>query len=146
VSASQRWLPRKSEMTLARLHHLKVAQMICCFLTAFAAEPALGQRLGTGSDTGVSAFNIIMLLLFLALLVGGALFVLKAKGHLTLPSWLPASERRMSLIETLRISPQSGLCLIALDGKEMLIAFAGNQITILETDLNCLQPASERSK
>jgi hypothetical protein len=81
----------------------------------------LAQKLGHGSDTDVTPWRIFLVLgLCLAVAVTGA-FALRwrMQNGTTLPTIM---QRRMRLVERLRLSHQVDLCLVQCDGREFLIA------------------------
>jgi len=87
----------------------------------FLAVPAAAQTLGQGGGPEISWVRVIAALLFcLALAVGAALALRhRFRGSLRPP---PTGERRLRLIETIRLSHQTDLCLLELDGQPFLFA------------------------
>ncbi|HLY89133.1 MAG TPA: hypothetical protein VKQ27_09120 [Acetobacteraceae bacterium] len=87
-----------------------------------ASGPAFAQ-LANPQDDGVSFGRVVgALLLCLGLAVAGALAIRARLGGglaLTLPGKSP---RRLRLHESLRVSPQVQLAIVACDGREMLIS------------------------
>jgi flagellar biogenesis protein FliO len=91
---------------------------------ALCATPAAAQRLGQGGGEDVSIWRVILALLLCLLIAGGAAFALRKRfgGGIAPRFFAPASDRRLKLVETLRLGQQVNLCLVSLDGKELLIA------------------------
>lgn len=89
----------------------------------FQLSPAFAQTLGQQSDDGISTWRIVASLLLCLVLAVGAAFVLKAKqGAIPLLSFaLRKNNRRLHLIETLRLTHQTDLCIVCCDGQEMLV-------------------------
>ena len=94
---------------------------------------AFAQRLGQApsSDVHVAWWRVVSaFLLCIALALGGA-FALKSRlGVRT--SIFSTGERRLRLIEALRLSPKLDICLIRFDGHDYLIAATPNGATVLE--------------
>ncbi|MEM8697274.1 MAG: flagellar biosynthetic protein FliO [Pseudomonadota bacterium] len=97
-----------------------------------ATVPAVAQTLGQG-DGGpdISIWRVIGALLFCLLLAAGAAFALRHRmrggGQL-----LPLGERRLRLIETLRLSQQTDLCLVDCDGEILLLGISAAGVVRLE--------------
>lgn len=82
--------------------------------------PFLLRNIGSGGE-GLLWARVIGSLLFSLLLAAGAAFALRSRFRGTLVP-LNQGERRLRLIETLRISHQTDLYLIELDGRRLLVA------------------------
>jgi flagellar biogenesis protein FliO len=108
--------------------------LLALIVFAVSWQPALAQRLGQGADDGVSMWRVVVaLLLCLALAVFAAYALRTRMGGLP---FLSATRpgRRMQLVESLRLSHQIDLCVVACDGQELLVA-AGPQGVQLLKDL-----------
>ena len=116
---------------------------IPCLLLLF--QPAAAQTLGQGSDVEISVWRIVATLVLCTMLAVGGAFLLKARqGSLPLGSFLPKQNRRLRLVESLRLGPQADLCIVECDGRELLIA-ASAQGTRLLANLP-LAECGERSE
>jgi len=109
--------------------------------------PALAQTLGQGSGPDVAWWRVVgALALCLALAVGGA-FALRTRMGGGVPRWgssgwpfgqwpratVPAA-RRLTMLESLRISPQVHICLVACDEAEFLVAISPQSVAISHTN------------
>jgi flagellar biogenesis protein FliO len=106
-------------------------------LLAVSAQPALAQRLGQGADDGISTWRVVAaLLLCLGLAVFAAYAMRSRMGGLPLLSSIRLSgvrpARRMQLVETLRLSHQIDLCIVACDGQQLLVAASTQGATLLK--------------
>lgn len=107
-------------------------------LMATSSAPAVAQRLGQGSDDSVSWWRVVAALILCLLLAGAAAVVIKIRLHGHLPSpkafLLRAANqgRRLQLIEALKVSEHIDVCIIACDGKELLVAASPQRADILE--------------
>ena len=113
--------------------------LLALAVAALSWQPALAQRLGQGEDDGISLWRVVVaLLLCLALAVFAAYAMRSRMGGLPLLSGLFSgarpNRRRLQLVETLRLSHQIDLCVVACDGEELLVA-AGPQGVQLLKDL-----------
>lgn len=96
--------------------------------------PYKKEESGTGAAAGQS---IVVLAVLLGLAWGGLVLVKR-----TLPQWrlklpLPlrsGAERRLKVIETVRLGPRSSLYLVQLDQKTLLLAQSGDNIVVAATD------------
>jgi len=116
-------------------------------LPALLPLPAVAQTLGQGADDGISAWRIVLVLLLCLGLAVFAAFVLKRRmGGAALPSFFAGAgrNRRMQLVETLRLSHQIDLCIVSCDGREMLVAASAQGARLLQP-LNGSASADERS-
>lgn len=107
-------------------------------LIALAPHAALAQKLGQGGDDGISYWRVLgALLLCLALAAAGA-WAIRSRmgaGPLTVRPILPRfgkQERRLQLVESLRISHQVDLCIVTCDERELLVATSGQRAQLLE--------------
>lgn len=90
------------------------------------------------SGAGAAAGQSILILAVLLGLVWGGLMLVKRY----LPQWQfklplplkPNAERRLKVIETLRLGPKTSLYLVQLDRKTLLLAQSGDNITVAATD------------
>jgi hypothetical protein len=99
--------------------------------TLLTSSTCAAQTLGQGDDFGVPVGRIVASLVLL-LVVGGGI-ILWARRNGTMPRLLtPARQRRLAMIETMRMTPQSALCLAAFDGNEYLIAVTSGGATLLQ--------------
>lgn len=103
-------------------------------LLALAAAPAWAQRIGQGTGAEVPIWRVLgALALCLALAVAAA-YVLRRRMGGSLPLALGRG-RRLQLIETLRLSHQVDICLIACDGAEFLVAATPHGATTINANV-----------
>jgi flagellar biogenesis protein FliO len=87
------------------------------------ASPAAAQTIGqAGGGPEISIWRVLGALLFCLLLAAGAAFALRTRLKGTLPTLKTGSPRRMRLIESLRLSHQTDLCIVEVDGEEIIVA------------------------
>lgn len=98
----------------------------------FAAAPAAAQTLGQGSDVEISIWRIVAAFVLCALLAVAGAFLLKARqGSVRLVSLIAKQDRRLRLIETLRLGHQADLCIVECDGRQLLIAASAHETRLL---------------
>lgn len=100
-------------------------------LVAFTAAPALAQRIGQGTGADISIWRVILALLFCLALGGAAIFVLRRRFRGARPLAF-GRDRRLQLIENIRLSHQVDLCLVSRDGHEYLIAASPQGVTLVD--------------
>lgn len=100
-------------------------------LIAFAAAPAAAQRLGQGGGTDVPVWRVILALAFCLALGAAAIFLLRRRYGGVRPRVF-GQERRLQLVETLRLGHQANLCIVSRDGHEYLIAASPQGITLVD--------------
>ncbi len=115
---------------------------MACLLSA---APACAQTLGRGADDGISSWRVALVTLLCLALAVFAAFALKARLG-GLPAFFAGArpDRRMRLVETLRLGHQIDLCIVACDGREVLVAASARGATLLQT-LPARPPADERA-
>lgn len=113
-------------------------------LVAMAAlsRPALAQTLGQGQGPEIAWWRVVAALLFCLMLGLVAAFALRARmggaaapSRLTFPFGpglrLPAhAERRLKLVESLRLAPQVSVSLVSCDGAEFIVAAAPHGVAV----------------
>jgi flagellar biogenesis protein FliO len=85
------------------------------------ALPADAQVLGQGGDDPVSMWRVAAALLLCILLAVGGAFALRMRMGADAFVLAPQRNRRLKLVEVLRLSPQSMLCIVDCDGRELLV-------------------------
>jgi hypothetical protein len=101
-------------------------------LVLMTSSPALARATYAGGDDGIDWWRVIAALVLCLLLSAGAALLLRSRyaGTLqALPRWRGVAgigERRLKLVERLRINAQLDLAIIACDGREWLVV-AGQQ-------------------
>jgi len=102
------------------------------FVPFVLASSAAAQTLGQGSDVEISIWRVLLAFLLCAALAAGAAFILKARqgsGHLV--SFLVKQNRRLRLVESLRLGHQADLCIVECDGRELLVAVSPHGTRLL---------------
>ena len=100
-------------------------------LAVAAASRAGAQTLGGGGGgADISVWRVLGALVFCLLLAAGAAFAMRARLRGALPAFKGQS-RRLRLVESLRLSHQTDLCVVDLDGRELLIAATPHGTTLL---------------
>lgn len=102
-----------------------------CLAALVAAGPAAAQRLGQGEGTDVPIWRVILALGFCLALGVAATFLLKRRYRGVRPRAF-GRERRLQLIENLRLSHQVDLCIVSRDGHEYLIAAGPQGVTMVD--------------
>jgi hypothetical protein len=109
--------------------------------TALASQAALADRLGQAPDDGPSIWRVAGAFSLCALFAFAGALVLRSRGGLGALSWLrPATARRLTLVESVRLTPQVQLCIVVCDGREMLLTTAPTGAILLRE----LGPAEPR--
>ncbi len=106
------------------------------FVALLDASPAFGQTLGQAPDDTISIWRVAFaLLLCLGLAVAGA-YAIKARlgmaSPLALFSFAGERTRRLQLIESLRLTQKSDLCLVRCDGRELLFLTSDHGVQVIE--------------
>lgn len=98
---------------------------------AYAAMPAvaMAQRLGGAADTPISWWRVIAAFVICVLLALGAAFALRLrlKGSLS-----PSTERRIRLVDSLRLTHQIDVCLVEVEGKSYIFGAGPSGIVRLD--------------
>jgi flagellar biogenesis protein FliO len=95
--------------------------------------PAAAQTLGQGADDGISIWRVVLALLVCLGLAAAVPFVLKIRMGGTLPfRFATQRNRRLQLIESLRIGHQTDLCVVSMDGRLLLLAVSAKGVDLLE--------------
>jgi hypothetical protein len=114
---------------------------------AFLSPVALhAGQLAQGDDSGVSVWRVVLVFLLCTALAVVAIVALKFRLTGTLPALrarLPV--RRLQIRESLRTSHQTDLCIIACDGKEILVAISASGTRVLCADLPIADAACRES-
>lgn len=109
--------------------------------TMIAAEPGAAQQLGQGGGAEISYWRVFFALLFCLALAAGVIFAMRHRLRGGRPAiadrfrwskWLDQGERQIELIETLRLSHQTDICLVTVRGEEMLIAVSAAGVVRLD--------------
>jgi hypothetical protein len=99
---------------------------------ALIAGQATAQTLGQAPDDGVSLWRVAAALALCIALGVGAVFALRMRGGRVPP--LPAllrRERRLQLIEVLRLNQHVDLCLVSCDDRTILLAASPHGVDVL---------------
>ncbi len=134
----------------SRRHRQSLARAVAgvCLVPLLVA-PALAQTLGQGGDDGISTWRVVAVLILCLCLAVFAAVALRARlGSGKLPSFFGAARqaRRLQLIETLRLSHQIDLCIVACDGREMLVAASARGARLLQPEpAGAAAPTDERA-
>jgi flagellar protein FliO/FliZ len=119
-------------MTLRHAARARHALWLGPVVAAFAAAPAFSQRLGQASETDVPIWRVLLALAFCLALGVAAIFVLRRRFRGARPLAFGRGERRLALVESLRLSHQVDLCIVTRDGREYLIAAGPQGATLLD--------------
>jgi hypothetical protein len=80
------------------------------------------QTLGQGNDPDISLWRVALSLLLCAGLAVGGAFVLKMRsGQMPVFRFAPSRQRRLRLVESLSLGRDTGLSIVACDGREILV-------------------------
>jgi flagellar protein FliO/FliZ len=98
---------------------------------AFGAAPAAAQRLGQGAGTDVPIWRVLLALGFCLALGIAAIMLLRRRYRGARPLVF-GRDRRLQLVENLRLSHQVDLCIVSRDGQEYLITASPHGVTIVD--------------
>jgi hypothetical protein len=122
-----------------------VVAFLALVLLAIVGATADAQILGQGPVDDVPIWRVIgALLLCILLALGGALAIrVRTPGGSILPLSM-GRDRRLSIIESLRVGQHCELCIVACDGREILLLTSAHGGSML-CDLGKSHSASEAS-
>lgn len=106
---------------------------------------ALAQTLGTGGGTELPWWRVVGALSLCLLLAAGAAIALKLRsgGQIQLFTALSGADRRLQLVETLRLNHQVDICVLRLDQREFVVAASPQGALLLVSgDAPPLTPAT----
>jgi flagellar biogenesis protein FliO len=95
------------------------------------AMPAAAQRIGQGAGAEVSMWRVILALLFCLALGAAVVFLLRRRFRGARPLSF-GREKRLQLVENMRLSHQVDLCIVSRDGHEYLIAASPHGVTVVD--------------
>jgi flagellar biogenesis protein FliO len=102
----------------------------CAVAWLLAPSLAAAQKLGQAADTDVAWWRVLgALALCLALAVGAAFAMRTRMRGVTRPA--PKTGRQLQLVESLRLSHQVDVCLVACDGERLLVATSPQGVVLL---------------
>jgi hypothetical protein len=111
----------------------RLAGLAVSLAMVFRATQAFAQHLGSGPDVDVPWWRLLAVLGLCLVLAAAAIYVARSRRSGAGPPRWPANlaeaakllsppDRRLRLIETVRLSHQTDVCLIACDGAEFIVA------------------------
>lgn len=110
-----------------------VAGIFAFVFSMFHAPCAFGQALGQGADDEISLWRVGAALLLCLLLAVAAVFVLRTRmGRGTFAGLIVRKDRRLQLVEALRLSSHADLCIVRCDGRELLVIVSPHESRLLE--------------
>jgi hypothetical protein len=108
--------------------------LAAALLTVAPAAPAIGQRLGQAQGSDVPVWRVVIALIFCLVLAACAAFILRRRlGGVPLRGL--GRERRLRLIESIRIGRDAHLSIVSCDGSEMLVASGPQGINVVKAEL-----------
>ncbi len=94
---------------------------------------ACAQTLGHGPPDDISLWRVAMALILCLVLAVGAAFAVKAGGgRWRLPFVANDASRRLKLRESLRLGHQVDLCIVACDGRDLLVSVSAQGVRLLD--------------
>lgn len=116
-----------------------------------ACGPALAQKLGQATSAGdVSIWRVLgALLLCLVLAVAGAYALrhrLRGSGVPSLGRAFSPVDRRLKLVETVRLSHQTDICLMRCDDADFVIAATAQGVVLLSKPVELSAPAQPETQ
>lgn len=118
-------------MKAGRVRSIRRGLRLAPLLMLLAAMPAGAQRLGQGAGTEVSIWRVILALFFCLALGAAAIFFLRRRYRGARPLSF-GRERRLQLVENLRLSHQVDVCIVSRDGREYLVAASPHGVTMID--------------
>jgi flagellar biogenesis protein FliO len=117
-------------MSRARSRWRSAAAATCGAGWLLAPGLAAAQKLGQAPDTDVAWWRVLLALgLCLALAVGAALVLRTRMRGVARPA--PKAGRQLQLVESMRLSHQVDVCLLACDGEQLLVATSPQGVVLL---------------
>lgn len=110
-----------------RVRSITTAALVGLCMSAPMPIQAATPAIDIGWD--VSLWRVMGALIFCLLLAAAGAFALRSRVASIVP--FAAKGRRLRLIESLRLSHQTDLCLIVVDGRELVIAATPRGATLL---------------
>ena len=95
-----------------------------------AATPAAAQRLGQGGGADVPVWRVLAALLLCVLLAAGAALALRTRLRGGGPL-LQAGQRRLQLVERLRLNQHVDICIVRMGEREFVVAASAQGATLL---------------
>ena len=117
-----------------RLRAAALAALLILGVPASAVEPAR-ERIPYRQDDGELGDLLVRVVLVMggiAIVGGGALWVLRKRGHI--PGAAGGSARAVRLVETLRLGPRSGLLVVEFGQRRLLLGRTETGISVLAND------------
>ena len=94
---------------------------------------ALAQTLGQGSDDEISLWRVGGALLLCLVLAVAAIFALRARfGRGSLATLVTRKDRRLQLVESLRLGSHADLCIVRCDGSDLLIVVSAHECKVIQ--------------
>ncbi|HEY5723954.1 MAG TPA: hypothetical protein VIT45_16715 [Allosphingosinicella sp.] len=97
--------------------------------------PAFAQTLGQGGGTDVSLWRVVGALILCIMLAAGAAFALRGKLGGKLGGMMPiirGGDRRLRLVESLRLSHQVDICIVRIDERELILTASVQGANLIE--------------
>jgi flagellar biogenesis protein FliO len=111
-----------------------VAAAIPALALAWAGFPAFAQKLGQAASTDIAWWRVASALVLCLVLAVCAAFALRTRLRGAAPVFGP-KDRRLLLVESLRLSHQVDVCLLECDGRRFLVSVSPQGAAILASDL-----------
>ena len=120
------------------------ARWLAGLATIGMAQAALAGQLGQAPDDGPSIWRVVGAFGLCVLFALAGALALRARGGLgPLPWPRPSGDRRLKLVESVRLTPQVQLCLVECDGQEMLLTTSPSGATLLRDETSSVRPGIE---
>ena len=112
-------------------------------LVTAISESAFAQTLGQAVSPEVPWWRVFGALLICVLLALGGAFALRSRLGLRMPIIVGNDQRRLRLLETVRLSHQVDVCLLRWDDRDLIVAATPQGAVLLaERDAQATPPAS----
>jgi flagellar biogenesis protein FliO len=117
---------------------LVVATILCG-----QAGPVLAQKLGQGGGDEISIWRVLGSLVVCLGLAIGAAYALRTRFRGGVPPVFGAQERRLKLVETVRLSHQADVCLMRCDEGDFIVASTPQGLIVISKPGETVKPGPQ---
>jgi flagellar biogenesis protein FliO len=113
---------------------MAVAATLAAVAFFLNAGAACAQTLGQGPDDDIPLWRVGVVLVLCLLLAVVAIFALRTRlGRGSFTNLVMRKDRRLQLVESLRLGSHADLCIVRCDGQDLLIVVSAQESKLLQT-------------